>query len=127
MSRVAPSSRSPAPGPPRLRSATTERRCVHTTCRFAGLVSASALRSVHTPITEQRLEFWRDEELSKPGRCPALRAPQSARATRRVCQTADAVSVLAWRDAFFISQAECTHECVGGMQYTPNTENRCIT
>ena len=72
MSRVAPSSRSPAPGPPRLRSATTERRCVHTTCRFAGLVSASALRSVHTPITEQRLEFWRDEKLSKPGRCPAL-------------------------------------------------------
>ena len=84
MSRVAPSSRSPAPGPPRLRSATTERRCVHTTCRFAGLVSASALRSVHTPITEQRLEFWRDEELSKPGRCPALRAPQSARVWTRL-------------------------------------------
>ena len=79
MSRVAPSS--PAPGP-RLRSA-TERRCVHTTCRFAGLVSASALRSVHTPITEQRLEFWRDEELSKPGRCPALRAPCDARRDHR--------------------------------------------
>ena len=82
MSRVAPSS--PAPGPPRLRSATTERRCVHTTCRFAGLVSASALRSVHTPITEQRLEFWRDKKLSKPGRCPALcTAYGRARATRR--------------------------------------------
>ena len=49
------------------------------------------------------------------------------RPTRPADQTADAVSVLAWRDAFFISQAKCTHECVGGMQYTPNTENRCIT
>ena len=84
MSRVAPSSRSPAPGPPRLRSATTERRCVHTTCRFAGLVSASALRSVHTPITEQRLEFWRDEELSKPGRCAHTRDASRPDRRRRV-------------------------------------------
>lgn len=89
MSRVAPSS--PAPGPHRLRSA-TERRCVHTTCRFAGLVSASALRSVHTPITEQRLEFWRDEELSKPGRCPALR-----RTAVRLRRTRDQTPCRSWR------------------------------